>query len=77
MRCRTLKRIAAFSEKRAKRSTIKRAHKKHKDADEIKKWEKDLGMVYERVSVMTTHAISFAHKLMLLADCGGHGHSHC
>jgi hypothetical protein len=77
MRYRTLKRIAAFSEKRAKRSTIERARKKQRDADEIKTWEKELEIAYGRVSVMVMHAVSYAHKLMLLADSGGRGHPHC
>jgi hypothetical protein len=49
-RCRTLKSIAAFFENRAQRSTIKRAHEQS-DADEIKTWEKELHMAYERFSV--------------------------
>jgi hypothetical protein len=77
MRRSTLKRIVAFSEKRARRSTIKRARKKQKDADEIKTWKKELEMAYERVSVMATPAVSYAHELMLIADSGGHRHSRC
>jgi hypothetical protein len=46
-----LKSVAAFSEKRAQRSTIERVVKKRRDADEIKRWEKELKMGYERVSV--------------------------
>jgi hypothetical protein len=51
VRRRTLKGIAAFSEERAKRSTFDRARKKQSDADEIKKWEKELKMAFERFSV--------------------------
>jgi hypothetical protein len=72
MRCRTLKRIAAFSERRAKRSIIERARKKQRDADEINKWEKELKMTYECVSVMATYAISYAYELMSIEDSGGH-----
>jgi hypothetical protein len=50
-RRRTLKGIAAFSEKRAQRSMIERARKKQVDADEIKTWDKELHMAYERFSV--------------------------
>jgi hypothetical protein len=57
---RTLKGIAAFSEKRAQRSMIERARKKQRDADEIKKWEKELDMVYERFSVIQ-HLLSHFH----------------
>jgi arsenate reductase-like glutaredoxin family protein len=53
-RRRTLKNIAAFSEERAKRSTFERIRKKQSDADEIKKWEKELKMSYERFIVTTT-----------------------
>jgi hypothetical protein len=49
--CRTLKSIAAFFEMRAKKSTIKRAHEQS-DADEIKKWQEELHMAYERCSVI-------------------------
>jgi hypothetical protein len=76
-RRRTLKSIAAFSEKRAKRSTIERARKKQVDADEIKTREKELNTGYERVSVVATPTISCAYKLMLIADFGGHQLSHC
>jgi arsenate reductase-like glutaredoxin family protein len=55
--CRTLKSIAAFSEQRAKRSTIERTRKKQRDADEIKRWERELKMGYEHVSVVATPVI--------------------
>jgi hypothetical protein len=48
---RVLKSIAAFSEERANRSFLERARKKESDADEIKKWKKELEMAYERFSV--------------------------
>jgi hypothetical protein len=71
-RRRTLKGIAAFSEKRAKRSTIERTRKKQVDADEIKKWEKELDTGYEHVSGISTPTTSSAYKLMLIVDFGGH-----
>jgi hypothetical protein len=76
-RCRTLESIAAFSEKRAKRSRIERTRKKRRDADEIKTWEKELKMYYERVSMLATPAVSYAYELMLNVDSGGHRYSHC
>jgi hypothetical protein len=51
---------------------IERARKKQRDADEIKTWEKELTMGYERVSMLATPAIPYAYKLMLIADFGGH-----
>jgi hypothetical protein len=69
---RTLKGIAAFSEKRAKRSRIERTRKKRRDADDIKTWEKELDTGYEHVSGMATPDTSRAYKLMLIVDFGGH-----
>jgi hypothetical protein len=51
MRYRVLNSIAAFSEERANRSFFERERKKEGDADEIKKWKKELDMAYERYSV--------------------------
>jgi hypothetical protein len=78
-RRRTLKNIAAFSEERAKRSTFERTRKKQSDADEIKRWEKELRMAYERFSVAKTLDMAYAYDLMLISDaCSiGHRHSHC
>jgi hypothetical protein len=75
--CRTLKSVAAFSEKRAQRSTIERALKKQVDADDTKRWEKELKMGYERVSVMATFVLSYAYVLMLIVDSDGYRHSRC
>jgi hypothetical protein len=55
--CRTVRGIAAFSEQRAKRSTIERTRKKQRDADEIKRWERELNMGYEHVSVVAAPVI--------------------
>jgi hypothetical protein len=49
--CRALKNIAALLKERAKRSIPEQAHKQS-DADEIKKWEKQLDMAYERFNVI-------------------------
>jgi hypothetical protein len=51
VRYRTLEKIVAFSEDRANRSFFERVRKKESDADEIKRWEKELEMAYERFSV--------------------------
>jgi hypothetical protein len=77
-RRRTLKNIAAFSEERAKRSTFKQTRKKQSDADEIKRWEKELKMSYERFIVTTTLFMSCVYDLMLNSDaCSiGYRHSH-
>jgi hypothetical protein len=57
-RCRTLENIAAFSEKRAQRSTIERAHEQS-DTDEINTWEKELDMAIERLSVIQDLLLRF------------------
>jgi hypothetical protein len=75
-RRRTLKNIAAFTEERAKRSTFKRTRKKQSDADEIKKWEKELRMAYERFSVAKTLYMTYAYDLILTADACSVGHQH-
>jgi hypothetical protein len=49
--CSILENIAAFTKERAERSTFYRARKKQSDADEIKKWDKELTRAYERFSV--------------------------
>jgi hypothetical protein len=49
--CRILESIAAFTKERAERSSFYRARKKQSDADEIKKWDKELSRAYERFSV--------------------------
>jgi phosphoglycolate phosphatase-like HAD superfamily hydrolase len=46
-----LKSIAAFTKERAERSTFDRIRKKQSDADDIKKWEKELTRAIERFSV--------------------------
>jgi hypothetical protein len=46
-----LQTIAAFTKERAERSTCDRIRKKQSDADEIKKWDKELTRAYERFSV--------------------------
>jgi hypothetical protein len=51
VRYKILENIATFTEKRSKWSFFKRARKKQSDADEIKKWEKELEMAYERFGV--------------------------
>jgi hypothetical protein len=51
VRYRVLNSIAAFSEERANRCFFDRARKKESDADEIKRWKKELKMAYERFSV--------------------------
>jgi hypothetical protein len=48
---RTLESIAAFTKKRAERSTFDRIRKKQNDADDIKKWDKELTRAFERFSV--------------------------
>jgi hypothetical protein len=48
---RILKRIAAFSEERASRSLGSRMFKKQSDADDIKKWEKEITRAYENFNV--------------------------
>jgi hypothetical protein len=73
---RILKGIAAFSEKRVKRSTFERKRKKQRDADEIQTWDKELEMGYERVSMIATPGISYAYELMLIVDSGGHRYSY-
>jgi hypothetical protein len=47
----TLKSIAVFTKERAERSTFDRIRKKQSDADDIKKWEKELTRAFERFSV--------------------------
>jgi hypothetical protein len=51
MYCRTLKSLAKFAQKRAERSPIRRTLRKHKDAEELKKWEAELKRAYERFTV--------------------------
>jgi hypothetical protein len=46
-----LESIAAFTKERAERSTFDRIRKKQSDADDIKKWEKELTRAFERFSV--------------------------
>jgi hypothetical protein len=75
-RRRTLKNIAMFSEERAKRSTLERTRKKQSDADEIKKWEKELRMAYERFSVTKTLCMPYTHDLMLTSDACSVEHRH-
>jgi hypothetical protein len=48
---RTLESIAAFTQERAGRSRFDQMRKKQSDADDIKKWEKQLTRAYERFSV--------------------------
>jgi hypothetical protein len=48
---RILETIAAFTKERVERSTWDRILKKQSDADEIKKWDKELTRAYERFSV--------------------------
>jgi hypothetical protein len=48
---RSLESIAAFTKERAERSTFDRIRKKQSDADDIKKWEKELTRAFERFSV--------------------------
>jgi hypothetical protein len=48
---RILESIAAFTKERVERSTFDRIRKKQSDADEIKKWDKELTRAYERFSV--------------------------
>jgi hypothetical protein len=76
MRRRTLRKIAAFSRQRAERWTFERALKKQRDADEIKRWEQELNLVYERFSVIRTPAMSYVHELMLIPDACSIGHRH-
>jgi hypothetical protein len=46
-----LKSIAAFAKEMAERSRFNRIRKKQSDADDIKKWEKELTRAFERFSV--------------------------
>jgi hypothetical protein len=48
---RVLKDIAAFSEDRVRRKTYQLALRKQSDAEEIKKWDKELTRAYERFNV--------------------------
>jgi hypothetical protein len=74
MRRRTLKNIAAFSEERAKRTTLEQARKKQSDADEIKRWEKELTRSFERFGVAKTLDMSYAYELMSISDLSTVGH---
>jgi hypothetical protein len=49
--CRTLQGIAAFSKKRAERSTLGRWRKKQSDMDDIRKWDTELTRAFERFNV--------------------------
>jgi hypothetical protein len=49
--CRTLQGIAAFSKKRAERSTLGRWRKKQSDIDDIRKWDTELTRAFERFNV--------------------------
>jgi hypothetical protein len=51
--CRILESIAAFTKERVERSTWDRVRKKQSDADDIKKWDKELTRAYERFNVRT------------------------
>jgi hypothetical protein len=44
--------IAAFTKERVERSTWDRIRKKQSDADDIKKWDKELTRAYERFNVV-------------------------
>jgi hypothetical protein len=57
-----LKSIAAFTKERAERSTFDRIRKKQSDADDIKKWDKELTRAFERFSVC--FASSLVHNLI-------------
>jgi signal recognition particle GTPase len=59
--CRTLESIAAFTKERAERSTFDRIRKKQSDADDIKKWDKELTRAFERFSVCFISGLN--HKL--------------
>jgi hypothetical protein len=48
---RTLQGIAAFSKKRAERTTLGRWRKKQSDIDDIRKWDTELTRVFERFNV--------------------------
>jgi hypothetical protein len=47
----TLKSIAAFTKERAERSTFGRIRKKQIDADDIRRWEKELTRAFELFTV--------------------------
>jgi hypothetical protein len=61
-----LKSIAAFTKERAERSTFDRIRKKQSDADDIKKWDKELTRAFERFSVCFVS--SLVHNLTHQAD---------
>jgi hypothetical protein len=65
---RTLKSIAAFSKERAERSTLERLRKKQNDADDIKKWEKELTRAFERFTVCQMQLFSYMINPKLLED---------
>jgi hypothetical protein len=47
--------IAAFAKERSERSKLKRLRTKQSDADDIKKWEKELHRAFERFNVRKTY----------------------
>jgi hypothetical protein len=61
---RVLKSIAAFKKEMAERSRFDRIRKKQSDADEIRKWDKELTRAFERFSVriVLTSAQNLPHK---------------